>query len=158
MHVFAPGGRWVTWKSHGRKCIASSPSPTCTPPLHHPRLQDLWQYADRDQWYAAKWAGVDMPEWNPARFISSTELAPNVRCVYAARGRVCAAPKKGFDLGMSACAPISLCCVCGVGGWRGVFWAWYVRSNHLVQQLLRWSLPTCHCTPCPHPLHSPKEP
>jgi hypothetical protein len=75
--------------------MTSSPSPTCTPPLHHPRPQDLWQFADRDQWYAAKWAAVDMPEWNPARFISSTELAPNVRCEYVARGRY-VLPRKGL--------------------------------------------------------------
>lgn len=41
--------------------------------------EDLWQYADRDQWYLPKWAANDQPDWNAARFVRSTQLAPGVR-------------------------------------------------------------------------------
>lgn len=41
--------------------------------------EDLWQYADRDQWYVARFCATDQPDWNPARFVRSTELAPGVR-------------------------------------------------------------------------------
>lgn len=41
--------------------------------------EDLWQYPDREQWYQAKWCATDQPDWNPARFVRSTQLAPGVR-------------------------------------------------------------------------------
>jgi hypothetical protein len=41
--------------------------------------EDLWQYKDRDQWYLPKWAALDQPEWNPARFVRSAQLAPGVK-------------------------------------------------------------------------------
>lgn len=41
--------------------------------------EDLWQYKDRDQWYLARWAAVDQPEWNAARFVRSSQLAPGVK-------------------------------------------------------------------------------
>lgn len=40
---------------------------------------DLWQHADRDKWYAATWCALDQPDWNAARFVSSTQLAPGIR-------------------------------------------------------------------------------
>lgn len=43
--------------------------------------EDLWQFPDREQWYHAKWCAADQPDWNPARFVRSTQLAPGVRCV-----------------------------------------------------------------------------
>ena len=42
-------------------------------------VQDLWQYPDRDQWYLAKYAANDQPDWNPARFVRSTQLAPGIK-------------------------------------------------------------------------------
>lgn len=41
--------------------------------------EDLWQFADREQWYHAKWCAADQPDWNPARFVRSSQLAPGVR-------------------------------------------------------------------------------
>ncbi|PRW60867.1 hypothetical protein C2E21_1253 [Chlorella sorokiniana] len=41
--------------------------------------EDLWQFPDREQWYHAKWCAADQPDWNPARFVRSTQLAPGVR-------------------------------------------------------------------------------
>jgi hypothetical protein len=43
--------------------------------------EDLWQYADRDQWYLAKFCAQDQPDWNPARFLRSSQLGPGIRCV-----------------------------------------------------------------------------
>ncbi|EFN60149.1 expressed protein [Chlorella variabilis] len=41
--------------------------------------EDLWQYPDRDQWYLAKFCAQDQPDWNPARFVRSTQLGPGIR-------------------------------------------------------------------------------
>lgn len=41
--------------------------------------EDLWQYPDRDQWYLPKFAADDQPDWHPARFVRSSQLAPGVR-------------------------------------------------------------------------------
>eukprot|EP00887_Chlorella_sp_A99_P003864 scaffold11.g3864.t1 len=40
---------------------------------------DLWQFPDREQWYLPKFAADDQPDWNPARFVRSRDLAPGVR-------------------------------------------------------------------------------
>ncbi|GAB4814665.1 hypothetical protein N2152v2_001711 [Parachlorella kessleri] len=41
--------------------------------------EDLWQYPDRDQWYLPKFVANDQPDWNPARFVRSTQLAPGIK-------------------------------------------------------------------------------
>ncbi|KAL4855062.1 Fruit protein [Chlorella vulgaris] len=40
---------------------------------------DLWQFADREKWYQATFCAVDQPDWNPARFVRSSQIAPGVR-------------------------------------------------------------------------------
>ncbi len=41
--------------------------------------EDLWQIPDRESWYLAKFAADDQPDWNPATYVSSRELAPGVK-------------------------------------------------------------------------------
>lgn len=40
---------------------------------------DLWQIPNREAWYHATWCATDQPDWNPAKFVRSTQLAPGVR-------------------------------------------------------------------------------
>lgn len=42
-------------------------------------IQDLLQYKDRDQWYLPKFVADDAPDWNPATFLRSRQLAPGVK-------------------------------------------------------------------------------
>eukprot|EP00878_Enallax_costatus_P008856 GHUV01009258.1.p1 GENE.GHUV01009258.1~~GHUV01009258.1.p1 ORF type:complete len:342 (+),score=68.56 GHUV01009258.1:752-1777(+) len=39
------------------------------------------QFPDRWKWYEAKFSADDMPDWNPGRFISSTQQAPHWKLV-----------------------------------------------------------------------------
>ncbi len=39
------------------------------------------QYEGRDNWYAAKFSADDAPDWNPATFLRSEDLAPGFRTV-----------------------------------------------------------------------------
>lgn len=39
------------------------------------------QFADRDNWYVAKFAADDAPDWNPATIVSNQPLIPGVRLV-----------------------------------------------------------------------------
>ena len=57
-------------------CPPARPAP---PPPPSRRLQDLWQIPNREQWYQATWCAADQPDWSPARFVRSTQLAPGVR-------------------------------------------------------------------------------
>ncbi|KAH7620598.1 hypothetical protein Ndes2526B_g04519 [Nannochloris sp. 'desiccata'] len=41
--------------------------------------EDLWQIPDRASWYLAKFSADDQPDWNPATYVSSRELAPGVK-------------------------------------------------------------------------------
>lgn len=41
--------------------------------------EDLWQFPDRASWYAPRFAASDQPDWNPARFVRSVQLGPNMR-------------------------------------------------------------------------------
>jgi hypothetical protein len=72
--------------------------------------EDLWQYKDRAQWYAARFAAVDQPDWNPARFVRSVQLAPGVKevtlAVQASRERV---PLRNAykHIGQAACVRIN---------------------------------------------------
>lgn len=42
---------------------------------------DLLQHPDRIKWYETKFCADDMPDWNAARFVSSQQMAPNLRNV-----------------------------------------------------------------------------
>jgi len=56
-----------------RRTASASSSPT--PDVE----EDLWQYPDRDQWYLPKFAASDQPDWNPAGFVRSSQLAPGIK-------------------------------------------------------------------------------
>lgn len=43
--------------------------------------EDLMQHPDRLKWYEAKYCADDQPDWNPARFVRSEDVAPNTRNV-----------------------------------------------------------------------------
>jgi hypothetical protein len=69
--------------------------PSHTRPHQHPlhkRQADLLQFPDRDEWYVAKFAADDAPDWNPAELVANEPLIPGVRvltlAVEASRERV----------------------------------------------------------------------
>eukprot|EP00210_Caulerpa_lentillifera_P003269 g3120.t1 len=37
--------------------------------------------ANRANWYEAKWCAIDQPEWNPATFLSSTQITPELKLI-----------------------------------------------------------------------------
>ncbi|RMZ56576.1 hypothetical protein APUTEX25_001423 [Auxenochlorella protothecoides] len=41
--------------------------------------EDLWQYAERDQWYAARFAADDQPDWVAGSFLRYKQLTPTIR-------------------------------------------------------------------------------
>lgn len=41
--------------------------------------EDLWQFADRENWYLPKFAADNAPDWLPARFVSSALLGPGFK-------------------------------------------------------------------------------
>lgn len=43
--------------------------------------EDLMQHPERLNWYEAKFCADDMPDWNVGRFVSSSDVAPGMRCV-----------------------------------------------------------------------------
>lgn len=49
--------------------------------LNLSKLQDLLQFTDRAQWYEAKWAAADQPEWNPSRVLRSEQVTLNQRII-----------------------------------------------------------------------------
>jgi hypothetical protein len=81
----------------GSTAKALSLPPTLTPPTPSPppslTLQaDLLQFPDRDEWYVAKVAADDAPDWNPAELVANELCIPGVRLltlrVEASRERV----------------------------------------------------------------------
>jgi hypothetical protein len=42
-------------------------------------VQELIQIEGREQWYETKFVSDDAPDWNPARWVSSQQVAPGLR-------------------------------------------------------------------------------
>lgn len=57
---------------------ATEPDTSSTQPEQN-KKEDLWQFSDREQWYLAKFAADDQPDWNPAVFLRSRQLAPGIK-------------------------------------------------------------------------------
>lgn len=47
-------------------------------------LQDLKQFKDRDEWYIARFAANDAPDFNPGTFLASKDAALDLRTVSVA--------------------------------------------------------------------------
>ncbi|KAL4436125.1 hypothetical protein ABPG77_005573 [Micractinium sp. CCAP 211/92] len=73
--LLAPAAALATRRQPRRQAERRAAAAAASPEVE----EDLWQYPDREQWYQAKWCAADQPDWNPARYVRSTQLAPGVR-------------------------------------------------------------------------------